>query len=226
MSHADLSDVIRIGIADDHPIFRDGLRRLLEIEPDMMVIGDADTAAQAVALAHERKPDILLLDLAMPRISGLEALTTTPEFSRTTRVIVLTAAIDTDDMVKVLMLGARGIVLKGAATAILIEAIRVVMNGRYWVVREPVTDILKAIHDLQRGISGLQTLRDLGLTEREHEIVRLVVEAAGNKEIADLLGISEKTVKNHLTHIFDKLGVSGRLELAIFAIDHGLHVRR
>ncbi len=144
-------EVIRIGIADDHPIFRDGLRRLLEIEPDMVVVGDAENAAQAVAFAQAHRPDILLLDLAMPKISGLEALTATPEFTRTTRVIVLTAAIDTDDMVKVLMLGARGIVFKAAATAILIEAIRTVMNGRYWIVREAVSDVLGAIQELQLG---------------------------------------------------------------------------
>jgi len=218
--------VIRIGIADDHPIFRDGLRRLLEIEPDMVVVGDAENAEQAVAFAQAHRPDILLLDLAMPKISGLEALTSTPDFARTTRVIVLTAAIDTDDMVKVLMLGARGIVFKAAATAILIEAIRTVMNGRYWIVREAVADVVGAIQDLQLGARQRRSLRDFGLTEREREIIRLVVDAAANKEIADLLGISEKTVKNHLTHIFDKLGVSGRLELAMFAIDHGLHARR
>ena len=219
-------EVIRIGIADDHPIFRDGLRRLLEIEPDMVVVGDAENAEQAVAFAQAHRPDILLLDLAMPKISGLEALTSTPDFARTTRVIVLTAAIDTDDMVKVLMLGARGIVFKAAATAILIEAIRTVMNGRYWIVREAVSDVVGAIQELQCGARQRRVLRDFGLTEREREIIRLVVDAAANKEIADLLGISEKTVKNHLTHIFDKLGVSGRLELAMFAIDHGLHARR
>ena len=219
------ADVIRIGIADDHPIFRDGLRRLLQIEPDMLVVGDVESAPLAVAFAHAQKPDILLLDLAMPKVSGLEALATAPEFVRTTRVVILTAAIDTNDMVKALMLGVRGIVLKAAATCVLIEAIRTVMHGRYWIVREPVSDILRAIQDLQTGNSRPQPLPSFRLTEREHEIVRLVAEAAGNKEIADLLGISEKTVKNHLTHIFDKLGVSGRLELAIFAFDHGLHTR-
>jgi DNA-binding NarL/FixJ family response regulator len=117
-------------------------------------------------------------------------------------------------------------VLKAAATNILIDAIRAAMGGRYWIVREPVSNILNAIRELQTGLSSGRTVRSLGLTDREHEIVRLVAEAAGNKEIADLLGISEKTVKNHLTHIFDKLGVSGRLELAIFARDHGLYTRR
>ena len=221
---ADHPPGIRIAIADDHPIFRDGLRRLLEIEPGLTVIGEAADAEGAFELSLTQKPDVLLLDLAMPKISGLEALGTMPEFARSTRVIVLTAAIDKADIVKALMLGVRGIVLKESATALLIEAIRVVMTGRYWVVRDAVSDIVAAVQALQLGIS--QPSRDFGLTHREREIVGLIVEAAGNKEIADLLRISEKTVKNHLTNIYDKLGVSGRLELAVFAIDNGLHAPR
>jgi len=214
---------IRVAIADDHPIFRDGLRRLLEIEADLMVIGEASNAEAAFELAVAAKPDVLLLDLAMPETSGIQALGTMPEFTRATRVIVLAAAIDKEDMVRALVRGARGIVLKESATAVLIEAIRVVMSGRYWVVREPVADIMVTISDLQTGIANRQAPHEFGLTEREREIVGLIVGAAGNKEVADLLGISEKTVKAHLTNIFDKLGVSSRVELAVFAIRHGLH---
>jgi two-component system, NarL family, nitrate/nitrite response regulator NarL len=214
--------LVRIGIADDHPIFRDGLRRLLDIEPGLTVVGEAANAEQASTLAFTHTPDVLLLDLAMPRVSGLEALRTTPELSRVTRVIVLTAAIEKADMVKALMLGARGVVLKESATAVLIEAIRTVVSGGYWVGREAVSDIVAALQDLQAGI-GPRPTRDFGLTDRELEIVALIVHAAGNKEIAERLSISGKTVKNHLTNIFDKLGVSGRLELAMFAINNHLH---
>jgi two-component system nitrate/nitrite response regulator NarL len=215
---------VRIGIADDHPIFRDGLRRLLETEDHLTVIGEAADAEQAFELAMTQKPDILLLDVAMPRVSGLQALTTMPEFARSTRVIVLTAAIDKADIARALLFGARGIVLKESATALLIEAIRTVMTGRYWVVRNAVTDIVAAVQDLHTGTAERQPKRDFGLTDREREIVGLIVQAAGNKQIASHLGISEKTVKNHLTNIYDKLGMSTRLELAVFAIDNGLHV--
>ena len=226
MSESTGASAVRVGIADDHPIFRDGLRRLLEIEAGFVVVGEAADAQQAFELTIRHKPDILLLDLAMPRESGLDALRTMPELSRSTRVLVLTAAIDKADIAKALMLGARGVVLKESATAVLIEAIRTVLTGRYWVGRGPVEDIVVALQEMQQSLTQPAPTRDFGLTERELKIVALIVDAAGNKEIAERLGISEKTVKNHLTNIFDKTGVSGRLELALFAINHHLRLPR
>jgi len=131
----------RIVIADDHPIFRDGLRRLLETEPDLKVIGEACDGAEAVKLARQLKPDILLLDLAMPRHPGLEALRemSTPSGSNAVRVILLTAAAEKNQIVEALQLGARGVVLKDSATQLLLKAIHTVMAGEYWVGRESVT---------------------------------------------------------------------------------------
>jgi two-component system nitrate/nitrite response regulator NarL len=210
---------VRIVIADDHPIFRDGLRRLIEAEPDLSVVGQAIDAVEAIAQAQSLRPDVLLLDVAMPEVSGLEALQAIAERPDGPRVILLTAAIDKPDIVRALQLGARGVVLKESATALLFKAIRIVMDGGYWVGRESVSDLLIALRNLG---PQPEPPRRAGLTARELQIVGLILAAAGNKKIADTLNISEKTVKHHLTNIFEKLGVSNRLELALYAAQHNL----
>ena len=212
--------MVRILIADDHPIFRDGLRRLLEAEPDLSVVGQAMDAAEAIRLAQSLRPDILLLDVAMPTVSGLEALQPLGEMSDGPRVILLTAAIDKPDIIRALQLGARGVVLKESATALLLRAIRIVMDGGYWVGRDSVSDLLIALKSL--GPTTEPSAPAISLTARELQIVGLIVAAAGNKKIADTLNISDKTVKHHLTNIFEKLGVSNRLELALYASQHNL----
>jgi DNA-binding NarL/FixJ family response regulator len=214
---------VRIVVADDHPIFRDGLRRLLEAEPDLAVVGEAVDAAQAIALAATLHPDIVLLDVAMPRVSGIEAVHSLVALPTPPRVILLTAAIETADILKAMQQGARGVVLKESATALLLKAIRIVMDGGYWVGRESVSDLLMALQAL--GPESDQPTTTYSLTQRELQIIALIVEAAGNKKIAETLNISEKTVKHHLTNIFEKLGVTSRLELALFAAQHNIKPR-
>ena len=214
--------MVRILIADDHPIFRDGLRRLLESETDLSVVGQAVDAAEAIQLAGTLHPDILLLDVAMPKLSGLEALGMLVDMPDAPAVILLTAAIDRADIVKALQVGARGVVLKESATAMLLKAIRVVIEGGYWVGRESVSDLMLALRSLGPVPERPEALPAFSLTPREIQIVGLILAAAGNKKIADALNISEKTVKHHLTNIFEKLGVSNRLELALFAAQHNL----
>jgi DNA-binding NarL/FixJ family response regulator len=214
---------VRIVVADDHPIFRDGLRRLLEAEPDLAVVGEAVDAAQAIALAATLHPDIVLLDVAMPRVSGIEAVHSLVALPTPPRVILLTAAIEKADILKAMQQGARGVVLKESATALLLKAIRIVMDGGYWVGRESVSDLLMALQAL--GPESDQPTTTYSLTQRELQIIALIVEAAGNKKIAETLNISEKTVKHHLTNIFEKLGVTSRLELALFAAQHNIKPR-
>jgi len=213
--------MVRILIADDHRIFRDGLRRLLEVEPDFEVVGEASDGRDAVAQVRELQPDILLLDLSMPGVDGLEALRGIGERPVDTRTLLLTAAIEKTELVTALQLGARGLVMKDSATSVLLTGIRSVMDGHYWVGRESVATLMEALRPLVAAPPS-KPRHAFGLTDREREIVAAVVAALGKKEIALKLSITEKTVKHHLTNIFDKLGVSTRLELALFAIHHDL----
>ena len=223
------SQPIRIVIADDHPIFRDGLRRLLESESDLKVIGEASDGAEAVKLARQLKPDILLLDLAMPRHPGLEALrdlsTGSVPGGGSVRVILLTAAAEKNQIVEALQLGARGVVLKDSATQLLLKAIHTVMAGEYWVGRESVSNLVQYLRTLVQSSGEEARQKKFGLTPRELEIVSTVVAGYSNKEIAEYFKISEDTVKHHLSNIFDKLGVSTRLELALFAVNQSLPLK-
>jgi DNA-binding NarL/FixJ family response regulator len=165
-----------------------------------------------------------LLDLAMPVRSGLDALRVLSEPPNAARVILLTAAIERDQIVEALQLGARGIVLKESATQILLKAIRHVMDGEVWVGRESVNDLLRLLKDLKEPAAPRRKEK-FGLTPRELDIVSAIVAGASNRTIATQFSISEQTVKNHLSSIFDKMGVSTRLELALKAVKYHLSPR-
>jgi two-component system, NarL family, nitrate/nitrite response regulator NarL len=210
---------IRIVIADDHRVFREALQLLLEAERDFRVVGSAGDGDEAVALVRELHPDILLLDIAMPRMGGIEALRQMADGGTPTKVILLTGAIDKADVVTAVQLGARGLILKESGAAVLLKGIRGVLAGQYWIGREAVSGLLEVLRSLV-STGGELPRKDFGLTAREIDIVGAVVAAYGNKEIGERFHISEKTVKHHLTNIFDKLGVSNRLELALLAVHH------
>src|SRR5450432_977907 len=222
---------IRIVVADDHPIFRDGLCKLLALEEDFEVVAQAQDGRQVLDVLQQYEPDILLLDLKMPGLDGLATLQRLQIAKNKTRVIVLTASDDKNEFVQAMKLGTSGIVLKQTATELLIKSIRKVHAGEIWLDSHTTAAVIRQFvaNDESPAASPLSaaTTRERErspLSQREREIVALVAQGFKNKEMAEKMFISEQTVKNHLHNIFDKLGVSDRLELALYAIHKGLHL--
>ena len=214
-----LQQEIRILIADDHSIFRDGVRKLLEAEGGFTIVGEATNGTEALDLVIGLRPDVLLLDISMPELSGLEVLRRLPKQTAPLRTILLTASVEKSEIIEALLLGAHGIVPKQSASRMLFKSIRTVMAGEFWVSRDLVSDLVETLRGPSSSGVGAKTM---GLTRRELEVIAAVVEGQVNKDIAQTFHISEYTVKHHLTRIFDKLGVSNRVELAMFAVNHEL----
>src|SRR5262245_29879233 len=224
------STKIRIVVADDHPIFRDGLCRLLALEEDFEVVAQASDGREVLEVLQQLEPDILLLDLKMPGLDGLGTLQRLQQARNKTRVIVLTASDDKNEFVQAMKLGTSGIVLKQTATELLINSIRKVHAGEIWLDSHTTAAVIRQFVAAEEPISAppppppMPRERERSpLSQREREIVALVAQGFKNKEMAEKMFISEQTVKNHLHNIFDKLGVSDRLELALYAIHNNLH---
>jgi len=218
---------IRILIADDHPIFRDGLKHLLATEKDFEVVGEAGHGDDVLPAVEKLHPDILLLDLKMPGTHGLAVLQKMQAAQSPTKVIVLTASDDKNEFVQAMKLGTCGIVLKQSATDLLFKSIRKVNDGEIWLDSHTTAAVIRQFasgDDLPAVPSNGRARERLPLSQREREIVTLVAQGFKNKEMAEKMFISEQTVKNHLHNIFDKLGVSDRLELALYAIHRKLHL--
>jgi two-component system, NarL family, nitrate/nitrite response regulator NarL len=215
-------DPVRILTADDHPVFRYGLRRLLESEPGFLVVGEASDGVQALRLARELSPHVVILDLALPQRPGLEVLRELAALTSPPRTIILTVAIEKRQIAQALQLGARGIVLKEAATELIIESVRTVLKGQHWVGRETVSDLVRLLQGLLPRTNSGPRPANFGLSRRELEVVAAVTAGYTNKDIAQKLAISEQTVKHHITSILDRLGLSNRMEIALFAISHQL----
>ncbi len=215
---------IRIVVADDHPVVRMGVRNMLSNEPGFDVVGEANDGDDAITQVLELEPDILLLDLMMPRLPGLEAMRAIMSRSPRVKIILLTSTISTQQVIEALQIGARGIVLKDAVVGDLSRALRAILSGDYWIGGERVVNLLHALRELTQKAAAAPERKTYGLTPRELEVVNSIVEGCSNKDIAKEFTISEETVKRHLSNIFDKTGVSTRLELALFAIAHKLVV--
>jgi DNA-binding NarL/FixJ family response regulator len=210
---------VRIVIAGEHPIFRDGLRRLLEVEEGFVIEKEVGVGPATATLVQEFQPDILLFGLHGSASRALGVLREIADSVASVRTILLTDSVDSPDVIRALHLGVRGVVLTDSAPDVLINCIRSVMQDQSWIGREPVVGTLPSLRKLE---TARRRSKAFGLTKRELEIVRQVVAGCTNKEIAERSAISENTVKSHLTHIFNKLGASNRVELALFAAHHRL----
>jgi two-component system nitrate/nitrite response regulator NarL len=213
---------IRVVVADDHPVVRYGVKNMLMQEPGFEVVGEAEDGDVAITQTLELEPDILLLDLSMPRLPGLEAMRAIMAKSPRVKIILLTATISTQQIIEALQIGARGILLKESVADDLSKSLRAVLSGDYWIGGERVANLLQALRELMAQAAAVPERKTYGLTPRELEVVTCIVEGCSNRDIAKQFSISEETVKRHLSNIFDKTGVSTRLELALFSIAHKL----
>lgn len=209
---------IRVVLADDHVIVLDGLEQLFRLEPEFEVVARSTTAEAALKAVQEHRPDILVLDLVMPGHDGMWVLRELSELNLTTRTVLLTAHVEENRLVEAIRLGVWGIVLKEMAPRMLMECVRKVYAGEKWLEQQSVT---RAMERMQKRESEIDRLTRL-LTPRELEIVRLASEGLRNKEIGERLSITEGTVKIHLHNIYEKLGVTGRSQLILYATKHGL----
>jgi DNA-binding NarL/FixJ family response regulator len=207
---------IDIVLADDHPIVLDGLEQLFRFEPSLRIVARCRSGEEAVRAVRELRPRILVLDVRMPGIGGLEVLAAIAREKLPTRVVLLAAALDDAQLAASIRLGARGIVLKEMAPQLLLDAVREVAGGGRWLDPGMVDRVLGGI---AAGGSAGESPR---LTPRESEIVRMVASGLRNRDIAERLVIGEGTVKMHLHNIYEKLDVGGRVELTLRAQKLGL----
>lgn len=208
-------------LADDDPIVREVVRARLSASDDFQVIGEAEDGRAALEQVERLHPDVLLLDLLMPNLPGIEALQELSSKRSQGHTIVFSSAAGPPQIVQALQLGARGILSKNRIGD-LGAALRAVISGKYWVEDREVSDIATLLRELSNKLGNSDSRRNFGLTQREIEVIGLVTEGCSNREVALRLTITEDTVKRHLTNIFDKVGMSTRLELALFALKNRL----
>ncbi len=208
---------IRILIADDHSMVREGLKQLVELEEDIIVVAQAGNGSEAIEKIIEYKPDVVLLDINMPEMNGLEVLSYLNQNDISANVLILTIHNEIEYLYKAVEIGVKGYVLKDSESDVLIRAIRSVYQGESYIQPNMASLLFKKMNN-EESMSAQNTR----LTKREVEVLKLITEGLLNKEIAHRLCISEKTVKNHVSNIFKKIEVSDRTQAAVFAIKNSI----
>lgn len=216
---------ITVLIVDDHPLLRQGLKTLLELEGGITVVGQASNGSEAIRLAKQLQPDVVLLDINMPGMNGVEVAKVLREQQPDLGILVLTIHDDETYVKEMIRSGAKGYLLKDAEPRQVVQAIKKVAAGESVYPTDLMERVMERYHQLEVRMGRLQSaaaINDLSLTNRELEILRYIVEGMRNKEIANALYISEKTVKNHITNLLRKLDVEDRTQAAVFAVSQGL----
>lgn len=208
---------IKILLADDHSMIREGIKQLLELDENFSVVGQAGDGIECMKFLKEEVPDILLLDVNMPRMNGIEVLEQIKEENINVKVLILTIHNEVDYLLKAVDIGCDGYVLKDSDIGLLKKAIFSVYNGDTFIQPDLIPILNVGLINREESVQTLE-----GLTKRELEVLKLITEGLFNKEIAYKLNISERTVKNHVSNIFKKINASDRTQAAVFAIRHGL----
>jgi len=207
---------ITVMLADDHVLMRQGIKQILELEDDIDVIAQAGDGEETVEKAVDLNPDVILLDINMPKLNGIEVLRRFKDLGVASKVIMLTINDDREYLYETMKIGANGYVLKDSDVDSLIKAIRDVHMGKTYIQPSIASMLVTEMNSKDKSVNK-DLLKIKSLSKREYEVLTLVAEGLNNKEIADRLFISEKTVKNHVSNIFKKIGVSDRIQAAIFA---------
>jgi len=214
--------VVRIVIADSHAMFRAAIKRLLRAEPGFQVIAEAGDGVEAIAVVREMRPQVVLLELELPRCSGLDALREICKASPPTRPLLLVDSIDDQQLIEALCLGARGVALKTTTTDLLFKSIRAVVAGEYWLERNRMPLLISALNHRLHFRAQDNCHNIFGLNPRELELVAAIVDGESARDIAEKVCLSEVTVRHQLTNIYRKLRVRNRAELLSFAMSHNL----
>jgi len=214
-----MADIIRVVLCDDHMLFRQGIKKLLELEEDIKIVGEANNGQEMLDILKKTGPDIILMDIGMPLMDGVTAAYKVKKISPNTSIVILTVYEDEPHIFEAIKAGAMGYLLKDVSIEELIEAIRKVYKGEALIQPVIAAKVLKefAMADKRKMKNGDKFYNDL--TEKEKEILRLIVLGGTNKEIAKKIGISEKTVKNHMSNIFLTLHVNNRTQAAVYALE-------